>query len=133
MGVFQRSKPLHQIIHDISLWPTQAISDVASPSPLLLSLLLQRSARLHGDKRRAERLEPRRDAAQRLPLPSLFLVFSRTEVGLPPSRARSDRRAAVGLYVQNVGLERERVNKIRVYALWERVDVRWEIYRSGHT
>jgi len=116
MGLFQRSKPLHKVIHDISLGLTLTNSSVrsSSSSSLLLSLLLQRSASLHGHKRSAERLKPRRDAAQRLALPSLLLVFSRTEVGLAASRVRSDRRAAVGLCVQNVGLEREWVDKLVV-------------------
>jgi hypothetical protein len=38
-------------------------------------------------------------------------------VGLALSRARSDRRAAIGLCVQDVGLERERVNKLVVMAV----------------
>lgn len=116
MGVFQRSELLHKIIHHISLWWPTSLTIISGLASLLLvlSLPLQRSPHLHRDKRSAERLEPGRDAPQRLPLPSSFLVFSRTEVGLAPSRARSDRRAAIGLYVQDVGLERERVNKLVV-------------------
>ena len=110
MEVFQRGEFFHKVIHDISLGLTLT-SSVASS--LLLSLL-QRDTSLHGHERCAERLEPRRDATQRLALPSLLLVFSRTEAGLAASHVRSDRRAAVGFCLENVGLEREWVDKLVV-------------------
>jgi hypothetical protein len=74
MGVFELSKSFYKVVHDISLMLALP-SSVASFSPLLLA---QRGASLHGHKRRAERLEPRRDTTQRLAFSSLLLVFSRT-------------------------------------------------------
>ena len=117
MGVFERSKSLHKVIHDISLVLTQTLpTSVASFSPLTTTAFLpiQRGgASLHGHKRCAERLEPRRDATQRLALPPLLLVFARAEVSLAPRRERSDRRATVGFCVDDVGLEREWVDELR--------------------
>ena len=110
MGVFQCGESFHKVVHDISLGLTLT-SSVASS--LLLSLL-QRGTSLHGHKRCAERLKPRRNATQRLALSSLLLVFSRTEAGLAAGRARSDRCAAVGFCLEDVGLEREGVDKLVV-------------------
>ena len=110
MGVFQCSKSFHKVVHDISRGLTLTTSVASS----LLLLLTQRGAGLHGHERCAERLEPRRDATQHLALSSLLLVFSRTEVSLAASGVRSDRRAAVRLCVENVGLEGEWVDKLVV-------------------
>jgi len=110
MGVFQRSKSFHKVVHDTSRGLTLTTSVASS----LLLLLTQGGAGLHGHERCAERLEPRGDATQRLALSSLLLVFSRTEVNPAASGVRSDRRAAVGLCVENVGLEREWVDKLVV-------------------
>ena len=160
MGVFECSKSFDKVVHDISLGLTLTSSVASSFLLSLLLLLTQRGAGLHGHERCAERLEPRRDATQRLALSPLLLVFTCTEVSLAASGVRSDRRAAVGLCVENVGLEGEWVDKlvggsrraydtrrnrsdkfgeqaicvrrttthICVYALWERVDTRWELY-----
>ena len=117
MGVFERSKPLHKVVHDISLVLTQTLPTSVAPfSPLTTTsfLPIQRGgASLHGHKRCAERLEPRRDATQRLALPPLLLVFARAEVSLAPRRERSDRRTTVGFCVDDVGLEREWVDELR--------------------
>ena len=116
MGVFQRSKFFHKVVHDISVGLTLTTSVASS----LLLLLTQGGAGLHGHERCAERFEPGRDAPQRLALSPLLLVFSRTEVSLAAGGVRSGRRAAVGLCVEDVGLEREWVDKLVVVRGQER-------------
>ena len=65
---------------------------------------------------RAARLKPWRNPAQRFALPALFLVFLRTEVGLAAGGVCRDRCAALGLYGEDVGLEREGVDELGVWS-----------------
>jgi len=134
VGVLQRSKSFHKVVHNIALGLTltQTSGDNSKGSvarPLLHQLLLiQRGASLHGDERRAARLKPRRNPAQRLALPALLLVFPSAEVGLAADGVRRNRCAVLGLYGEDVELEREWVDEICVYTLWEGMDVQWKFY-----
>ena len=119
VGVLKRSKSFHKVVHNISLGLTltQTSGDnrrgsVARRLLLHQLLLIQRGASLHRDERRAARLKPRRNPAQRLALPALFLIFPRVEVGLAAGGVRRDRCAALGLYGEDVGLEREGVDEL---------------------
>jgi hypothetical protein len=122
VGVLQRSKSFHKVVHNISLGLTQTQTSgdnrrgSVARRPLLHQLLpIQRGTSLHRDERCAARLKPRRNPAQRLALPALFLVFPRMEVGLAAGGERRDRCAALGLYGEDVGLEREGVDELGVW------------------
>lgn len=117
MGVLQCGESFHKVIHNIS--PRLTLTGVASRLllPFLLRLLLlllltERSTSLHGHKRCAARLKPRRDPAQRLALSALLLVFPRTEVFLAASRVGRDHRAAIGLHFKDVRLESEGIDEL---------------------
>jgi hypothetical protein len=122
VGVLQCSKLFHKVIHNISLGQTQTQTSgdnrrgsVTRRLPLHQLLPIQRGASLHGDERRAAWLKPRCNPAQRLALPALFLVFPRMEVGLAAGGEGRDRCAALGLYGEDVGLEREGVDELGVW------------------
>lgn len=121
VGVLQRSKSFHKVVHNISLGLTltQTSGDNSKGSvacPLLHQLLLiQCGASLHGGERRAARLKPRRDPAQRLALPALLLVFPHAEVGLTADGVRRDHCTALRLYGEDVGLECEGVDELGVW------------------
>lgn len=127
VGVLQCSKPLHKVVHNISLGQTLTLPSVASTasSPFLLSLcvllLTQRSASLHWHKRCTTRLEPRRNPAQCLALPALLLLFPRAEVVLAARVVRRDRGTAVRFHGDNVGLEREGVDELEGWGEGRRV------------
>jgi hypothetical protein len=152
MRVLQRSKSIHKIVHNISLR-----YKVLRSLLLLFNLLTQRRRRrtsLHRHERSTARFKPRCDPPQRLALPPLLLFLPCAEVRLVAFGLCCDRCAAVGLDVEYVRFERERVDELEweawrtcvnqariylwccrnerayvcVYVLWERVDVRWEFY-----
>ncbi len=109
---FQCSEPVDKIIHDVSGVSSLTCSSSITAHPILLPLLVQRWARLHGYERRAARLEPGGDTAKRLALPALLLVLPRAEESLAPGGVRRERRAAVGLDGEDVRLESERVDEL---------------------
>ena len=119
MGILQRSKSFHKVVHNISLGLTltqtsgnNSRGSIARRLLLPQLLLIQCDASLHGHERRTARLKPRRNPAQRLTLPTLLLVFPRVEVGLAAGGVRRDRCTALGLYGKDVGLEREWVDEL---------------------
>ncbi len=108
---FQRSEPVDKIIHDVSGVSSLICSSITA-HPVLLPLLVQRWARLHGNERRAARFEPGGDAAEGFTLAALLLVLPRAEECLAPGSVRGEGRATVGLDGEDVWLESERVDEL---------------------
>ena len=120
----QRRKPIHKIVHNISLGKTLPTS--ASPLLLLflplLQLLTQRRTGLHRYEQSTARLEARRDPPQRLALPPPLLFLPCAEMGFVAFGLCCNRCASVGLDVDYVRIESEWVDELerrkrRVYRL----------------
>ena len=84
----------------------------SSAHPTILLLQTQGRTSLHGYERGTERLKPRCDLPQRLALPPLLLVLPRAEVDLVAFGLCCDRCASVGLDVEYVRFEGERVDEL---------------------